>query len=282
MYGLHAQLQRRGTTTAARVRSRLHNVLRWAIERGWIEHSPLPASVLARPNVADIDTCPAADRLPYHQCGHAYLELAMRRTSYDVVACFDFMLATGARDAEARALRWGHIDSEEEVVRLLGHGRPRGSAPLRCIPVGPHLAARIGQLYRDFHEHFERTPDAADLVFRGWGQEQLSSTALHNALRVAETGCRPSTLRDTLRRWVWTRPQALSSRDREVFAGDVYCEPGSPGWGTYRTLLDAWQGALEEQTSAASREWERLHHPRPAAARADQDAAPITSDEPAF
>lgn len=181
------------TETATRVRSRIENVLDWAIVAEYRE-GPNPARwkghmamMLAEPTkVAKVEHHAA---LPYARLP-AFME-RLRAAEGQGARALEFAILTAARSGEVRGAAWSEIDFDACEWNVPAE-RMKSRRPHR-VPLSRHALelVRGGRV----------TKDRAALVFPGAGGGPLSDMTLSSVLRRMDLDAVPHGFRATFKTW---------------------------------------------------------------------------------
>jgi integrase len=181
------------TETATRLRSRIENVLDWAIvakhrdgpnPARWKGHM---AVLLAKPTkVAKVEHHAA---LPHAQLP-AFME-HLRAAEGQGARALEFAILTAARSGEVRGATWSEIDFDAGAWNVPAE-RMKSQKPHR-VPLSRHALGLI--------RGAGATADPAALIFPGAGGGQLSDMTLSSVLRRMDLDAVPHGFRATFKTW---------------------------------------------------------------------------------
>jgi len=124
-----AELRRRGNgpQTVRHKLSYAWRVLRWGVDREWVGRLPRRPAVPKPPrNPKDI---------PRHRLPGMLADMTTDRR-YRTGIIVRFILATGCRPGEARALRWSQVDEQSREIRMVQHKTAHRTGRERVIYLG--------------------------------------------------------------------------------------------------------------------------------------------------
>jgi len=178
------------TETAARVRSRVENVLDWAIARGY-RSQPNPARW--KGHLAHMLATPKkATRVQHHPAlpveGIGSFMAALRLADGTGARALEFAVLTAARSGEVRGATWDEINLDDRVWTIPGE-RMKMKREHR-VPLSPAVLKLLRTLPRD-----------SELLFPSPTGLRLSDMTLSAVMRRMGADAVPHGLRSTFRDW---------------------------------------------------------------------------------
>ena len=228
--------------TARKVRQHVHNVFRWAIARGELEHNPANDSIRGGlPAVRRTVTHHKA--LPYHQVPEALRKIDATNAHPSSKLCFRFLVYTAARSGEARGATWPEISADNDEWRIppermkasLLHRVPLSTPALEVLQEAASLA------------------NHTDLVFPSPHGKVLSDSTLSKLLRKNDIPAVPHGFRSSFRDWASENTNAsfdcmelcLAHRPRST-TEQAYAR--SDLFQQRRDLMQAWADYLTKES----------------------------------
>ena len=186
--------------TAKRLRTRMGQVFKWAIGKGYRSDNPAGEALLA--------AMPRQVKVVEHRKALAHAEVSrcletIRQSGAwpGTKFSFELLTLTATRSGEVRGATWGEIDLEAQTWNIPAERMKAGKA--HSVP----LSSAAMKVLREA----EAISDTSGLVFPSSTGRMLSDSTLSKLVRENDCGCNPHGMRSSFRDW-----SAESGVSREV------------------------------------------------------------------
>lgn len=176
--------------TARKLRARLGLVFKWAMSQGHRIDNPADQRISAAlPRNGGRVTHHRA--LPHGEVGDAIRKLRASGGYKATVLCFEYLILTATRSAEARLATWDEVDRENRVWKVPASKTKNGRA--HRVP----LCTRALEVLDEAHQY----QDASGLLFPSPRGHALSDSTISKLCRENEIGMVPHGARASFRSW---------------------------------------------------------------------------------